>query len=380
MRIIQLVILISSVYNSLQHNEDELMKLLPESLINATRKIKPHPDVGKDIYQLLHDYGYPVETHYVFTEDGYVLRMQRILNGKNMVDTEKTKPAVLLMHGLLSGSADWLIMGPNKSLGYMLADAGFDVWLGNSRGSTWSRNHLKLDPTVDAKKFWDFSFEDCGHYDLPATIDHIIEKTGQDRIFYIGHSQGTSQYFAMASLRPEYNDKIALMTALAPVAYLGHLSSPWMRFAMKYMDILSIVNISNNLLSKVFQNLLPVLATNDPAGVSFKMVKHLLQLVKSGHFRRYDYGLQNLIKYNSLTPPNFNMSAATAPVALYYAQNDFYVAIEDVERLASEMPNVVKKKVMEFEKFNHVDFIMAKHIDELLNNEVVEFMREYLSE
>ncbi|XP_074037760.1 lipase member K isoform X2 [Leptinotarsa decemlineata] len=344
MRIIQLVILISSVYNSLQHNEDELMKLLPESLINATRKIKPHPDVGKDIYQLLHDYGYPVETHYVFTEDGYVLRMQRIPNGKNMVDTEKTKPAVLLMHGLLSGSADWLIMGPNKSLGYMLADAGFDVWLGNSRGSTWSRNHLKLDPTVDAKKFWDFSFEDCGHYDLPATIDHIIEKTGQDRIFYIGHSQGTSQYFAMASLRPEYNDKIALMTALAPVAYLGHLSSPWMRFAMKYMDILStvadILNINEFLGHSELITLVSKLACSDGSP--------LQEICATFLFSVCGFDSEELDR--------------------------------DVERLASEMPNVVKKKVMEFEKFNHVDFIMAKHIDELLNNEVVEFMREYLSE
>lgn len=29
-------------------------------------------------------------------------------------------------------------------------------------------------------------------YDLPATISFIIEKTGQKRLYYVGHSQGTT--------------------------------------------------------------------------------------------------------------------------------------------------------------------------------------------
>lgn len=35
-----------------------------------------------------------------------------------------------------------------------LADIGYDVWLANCRGSTYSRNHLKLKPTKS--DFWDF--------------------------------------------------------------------------------------------------------------------------------------------------------------------------------------------------------------------------------
>ena len=61
--------------------------------------------------------GYPVETHQVITEDGYILRMHRIPHGKRSLRTEGERPAVYIQHGITSSSADWLVAGPKKSLG-----------------------------------------------------------------------------------------------------------------------------------------------------------------------------------------------------------------------------------------------------------------------
>ena len=36
------------------------------------------------------------------------------------------------------------------------------------------------------------SLDEMAKYDLPATINFIIEKTGQERLYYVGHSQGTT--------------------------------------------------------------------------------------------------------------------------------------------------------------------------------------------
>lgn len=105
----------------------------------------------------MHKFGYPLENHTVTTEDGYILTMHRIPHGKNNSETLDTpvKPVALLQHGLGSSSVDWINKGPDQSLGQLLADAGWDVWLGNNRGTLWSRNHLKWNPDTD-NEYWDF--------------------------------------------------------------------------------------------------------------------------------------------------------------------------------------------------------------------------------
>ena len=59
--------------------------------------------------------GYPVETHEVVTKDGYILEVHRIPFGKN--SPGRNRSPVLLMHGILSSSADWVLTGPEKGLG-----------------------------------------------------------------------------------------------------------------------------------------------------------------------------------------------------------------------------------------------------------------------
>ncbi|CAG2066964.1 unnamed protein product, partial [Timema podura] len=121
---------------------------------------------------------------------------------------------------------------------FILADLGYDVWLGNIRGNFYSRKHVTLSP--DKPKFWNFSMHEMGLYDVPAMIDHILLTTGQDKIFYVGHSMGTTMFYMMASSRPEYNSKIRLMIALAPVVYFHELKFPLLQFLSPRTDEISV--------------------------------------------------------------------------------------------------------------------------------------------
>uniref|UniRef100_A0A1E1WJ86 Partial AB-hydrolase lipase domain-containing protein n=1 Tax=Pectinophora gossypiella TaxID=13191 RepID=A0A1E1WJ86_PECGO len=186
-------------------------------------------DALLDVPDLIRKYGYPLETHEVVTEDGYILEMHRIPHGRDQNNQpDPNKPVVIVMHGLLCSSADFVIMGPGTALGYILAEAGYDVWLGNARGNFYSRRHLTLDPNDRRDlSFWNFSWDEIGQYDLPAMIDYTLSVTGKSRLHYIGHSQGTVVFWVMGALRPEYNEKIITMQAYAPVAYLEFNTNPF---------------------------------------------------------------------------------------------------------------------------------------------------------
>jgi lysosomal acid lipase/cholesteryl ester hydrolase len=50
---------------------------------------------------------------------------------------------------------------------FQLVRAGYDVWLGNSRGSKYSLGHTSLNPKKD-KSYWQYSWTEMGKYDAPT--------------------------------------------------------------------------------------------------------------------------------------------------------------------------------------------------------------------
>lgn len=71
-----------------------------------------------------------------------------------------------------------------------MADKDYDVWIFNARGNYYSRRHIELDP--DERAFWNFSWTEIGMYDMSRVYDYVIEETGNEQVYVIGHSQGTT--------------------------------------------------------------------------------------------------------------------------------------------------------------------------------------------
>ncbi|KAH8282129.1 hypothetical protein KR054_005724 [Drosophila jambulina] len=389
-------------------------KILGQSAsLNTQARLVDHedPNIEEDshlnTYSLIHKYGYPAENHTVQTADGYILTLHRIARPGAI--------PVLLVHGLLDSSATWVMMGPNKGLGYLLYEQGYDVWMANVRGNTYSRRHVKY--STRHAKFWDFTFHEMGKHDIPSTIDYILNFTGLSQLHYVGHSQGTVVFWIMASERPEYMSKIILMQALAPVAFLKHCRSPVVNFLAEWHlsvglilkmigvheflpknEFISMFNriicdettITKEICSNVIflttgfdkqqlnETMLPVIVGHSPAGASTKQMQHYGQLNRAGVFRQYDYGwLRNHWIYGNIEPPTYHLENVKAKVALYYGQNDWLAPPEDVEMLYSRLPNVVTKFLVADKEFNHLDFIWGIDARTLLWDQMLENMKSH---
>jgi len=172
--------------------------------------------------------GYPLETYPVETVDGSVLRMYRIPYGKkNATRPSKDKPVVMLFHGVTLSSASFAVLDEESSMAFYLADAGFDVWMPNSRGNTYSRGNRYFKSTETG--YWDNSMDELALIDRPTQIDFVLNFTGAASVGTVGHSQGCTLSVMLLAMRPEYIDKIWMLMLLGPVTHSEYIQTPFLR-------------------------------------------------------------------------------------------------------------------------------------------------------
>ncbi|KAJ8719118.1 hypothetical protein PYW07_016674 [Mythimna separata] len=370
--------------------------------------------------QLLALHGYPAESHTIVTDDGYILTIHRIPYSKTSNKKTSPKKTVLLHHGLFGSSAHWILAGPTKSLGYILSDAGYDVWLANVRGNTYSRDHVSKN--VDSDEFWNFTFHEVSQHDLPAVIDYIMKVKGIDvKINYIGHSMGTTVLFALLSTKTEYNKVLRAGFALAPVAYMTNIKSP-LKMAAEYnnpfehfLEIMrkgkellpqnsilksiakcarKLMNLDEkrkleNTLSFVFgrhirefnQTLLPLLLSQGVAGASTKTIVHYAQEIdQSGRFQMFDYGtMGNLKEYGTVSPLQYPVYKITLPIALFSAEGDWLSSVVDGSRLQEQLVNPIEHYTVPLKEFSHNDFLWGIDAPTLVYARLLKLLEEGVS-
>ena len=142
---------------------------------------------------IMKKWGYDWEAHQVETEDDYILTTFHILSETAGSQDSESKGTVLIQHGSYNDAASWLSSFQNddgKPFQLKLVDEGYDVWLGNNRGTEYSRGHKTLDALQD-DSYWLFTWAEMGLYDDTANISMIKQKASVDKVYYIGYSQGT---------------------------------------------------------------------------------------------------------------------------------------------------------------------------------------------
>ncbi|XP_061708429.1 lipase 3-like [Cydia pomonella] len=364
---------------------------------------------SSDVINQIVSEGYPAELHQVTTADGYILAVHRIPYGK-AGPSEGRRPVVFVMHGLLGASSNFIFLGKESGIAYNLADAGYDVWMGNARGNIFSRQHVSLNPDDSQQKydFFDFSWEEIAMIDVPTMVDYALAVSGEKTLHYVGHSQGGTSFLVLNSMKPEYNEKFVSAHLLAGVGYMNNFPNSELRIAaqitsviysmartMGLVEIRSLDDIFGNLggrsghsrtdycfgdiAYKEYCNMLglnKILGDSDMEGLgiggaSLKQFAHYGQNIKDKTFRRWDYGvLSNRQVYGVFNPPAYDLSRIAVPVTMHYTVSDELLDEQDVLAMVRDLPKAEARKVAR-ETFSHVDFVQAADVKELVTNYMI---------
>jgi len=374
----------------------------------ALNRISADPDISRDCLQMIASKGYPVESHTIRTEDDYFLTVFRIPHGKNEKPSDDSRPVVLLAHGILDVSTTWVMNNETQSLGFILADHGFDVWLMNVRGNKYSLRHATL--STDDNAFWDFTWDDHARLDLPNTVDFVLKTTRTATLGYVCHSQGCTQALAALSQHtPGLAGRINMLVGLAPVAYLSHTgsillkalsvfnvdklaallglqsflpSSALLRTLLPWICRIEIVCDSVIYLIAGFDkenfdnNRLAVYTSHFPDGTSVKNMGHWAQMVRSGSFGMYDYEneAKNLEAYGVTSPPAYQVENITVPMAFFSGGRDDLVSTKDLQKLMNRLPESVSLTIVP--KYGHLDFVWGMYTFIDIYPQVVEQLRK----
>ncbi|EPQ54977.1 alpha/beta-hydrolase [Gloeophyllum trabeum ATCC 11539] len=373
------------------------------------RQISERIRKARDFAELCAIFGYVHEEHIVLTKDGYLLNLHRLPTKKgerrDRPGTSTGKPVVYLHHGLLMNSEVWVCLtDEERALPFVLAEHGFDVWLGNNRGNKYSKKHLyhnSLSP-----KFWDYSIDEFAWHDIPDSIDYILDAAKEPSLSYIGFSQGTAQAFAALSIHPRLNEKVNVFIALAPAMNPEGLAAPVVDGLMKasptlmYLffgrkSILSSATMWQSILyPPIFAKLIDTslgwlfawrghnIAPSQKIAAyahlysftSVKAVVHWFQIMRNAAFQMYDDELLSPVRTSNsgYRPARFPTKNIVTPIVLLWGDRDSLV---DINAMLAELPgHTVEKRLHGYE---HLDILWGKNVHRDVIPEVLDALKAH---
>ncbi|KAI1231580.1 hypothetical protein IHE44_0007651 [Lamprotornis superbus] len=386
-----------------------------------------NPEMFMNISQKILFHGYPSEEHDVMTADGYFLSLNRIPHGKGDAGLSGPRTPVLIVHGFCLDGGDWVDNFPNSSLAFILADAGYDVWIGNNRGNSWSRRHRSL--SISSEEFWDFRSGghqgqgwgaelsalspwcpwEVGRWESPPGSPFATQLPRDGHVRPPSYGGLHPECFIAFSSLPHLAEKIRLFFALAPVYTFHHVQGPVLKLVflpdllLKGLfgtrELVLVPRREKEFLAAECSKLLAAEACADsifvvggfdrnnlntsrldvylshfPDYTSVKNLLHWGQTAKSAHFRQFDYGLRNMEKYKQLTPPHYQIEAMRVPVALWSGGHDRVTPPVETQRLLSRLTSIVHKE--HFPDWNHFDHHWGLNAPQRMYRQMVALMKQ----
>lgn len=398
--------------------------------------------------------GFKYENHYVSTTDGYITQLVRMVNP--LADKRKLKqPPVMLFHGgsgspitYVSASAiqhhpekyprqtsDGPITSWNRSLAFMLANNGFDVWLVGTRGAgSPNQGHLKyrgpksidlsgaapdksrvsfLENIDEASEYWNFCMDEIVKFEMPRQIDRVLELTGASKVTLFGYSISPAMTLMLLSQRPSDARKVHNLVSMAPIINstgINRLNRALCEMVLHVLpEKLGTLLMSEIFLTRTTGNLIQALNANrvirysltkpllalisgpsakylslvEPAfgghtgnPVSFREVKQVCQQAFANKLQNYDYGKRkNKLVYGTWLPPAADLSELYVDHWLIISgENDMVATQYSVEQLMRDVKHPKVYESIAVPGYNHLDLVAALDNDIKINQPILEFL------
>lgn len=334
------------------------------------------------------------------------------------------------------GPEDGPIKSSNRSLAFMLANNGFDVFLCETRGSSDNNNrHIgykaiesSLDGTNKGKNrtfmenldeatrqwdYWSFTQDDIIAHELKSHMDCVMNVTGAEQVSVFSFSLSTPTCFAFFSIRPDYAKKVHGFVSMAPIISSAEGTNKLIKLAVARIcplipdsagtlvatDILltplsrdiSVTLARNKELRYSLFKMVVILALGTSAQyrtnlelnvlghllrrLSFRYAKQLCQQVSSKRLQKYDYGpIKNKELYGAEKPPIYDLSdLRIKDWLLVSAWNDAIATPKVVEHLLK----IVRPKPMAHvvTPYGHLDLVAAFDNDKYTNMPILNYMK-----
>lgn len=451
--------------------------------VPVSEKLSPFHKLAPDAYddppEFIQSRKFVPEVHHVVTKDNYILTLYRIINPLVPDHLRHKLKPVLLQHGLFTSSFNYIIgsdrntdrprfdprditrtwplhvytpQSPfswqrimeslndltlarlglklssdrlldgqiSEALAFEMANQGYDVWMGNSRGSTYSLNHTQYDYRHDWR-YWDFSFHEIGLYDVPAEIDYVLQVRKKRSLAYVGHSQGNLAMFILQSFQPEWALKVKPFIALSPIAFIPDIYFGAVRILLKLIEstLITTTQLNRILKGQLFpkssrtartldlvcvpkwttpicdlaltlilgdnfkrsnDTITPIIAHHIPEGTSILNVLHFAQLVVTGQFKSFDFGpMENMRRYGTRTSPFYPIRNIRSPdIAFISGRTDVLSTMKNVDltRQMLQVPLMDDYVVPEI-FWGHADHMYAIGAGRLVNAHLIGLVDRY---
>jgi pimeloyl-ACP methyl ester carboxylesterase len=297
------------------------------------------------------------------TRDGWTLRL-----GRRRPVGEGRRPPVLLVHGIAMNRQAFDFGVERYSVAAFLARAGLDCFTLDLRGHGRSRR--------GPARRW--NLDTYLAQDLPAALDAIRRVTGEERVLYVGHSQGAILGMALCALEPA---RVAALVALAGPAHFH--AQPGLRIlvALRHLGLgrvlrelalmvapfaglvhpspLSISVNGRNMERPIFRRFLANAIEDLQPGV----LEQFAAFVREDSFRSWD----GKVDYRALLPH------CTQPALFVSAERDGLAPPEVVEAARRDWGGPASRWSAGGE-FGHADLILGRNAPELVFPVIRDFL------